>query len=87
MVLSMYPHMYLSFLINTIPAWIIDVYHEQGNMIITNLLLPLGHISNTGTSTPSLSSKGRGEVEGELQQHDGVVEELAVLRQGFAKHY
>ena len=32
--------------------------------------------------------KGRGEVEGELQQHDGVVAmELVVLRQSFAKHY
>ena len=30
----------------------------------------------------------RGEVEGELQQHDGVVAmELVVLRQSFAKHY
>ena len=27
-------------------AWIINDYHEHGNMIITNLLLPLGHISN-----------------------------------------
>ena len=28
-------------------AWIIKNYHEQGNIIIiTNLLLPLGHISN-----------------------------------------
>ena len=24
-----------------------DNYHEQGNIIITNLLLPLGHISNS----------------------------------------
>ena len=30
----------------------------------------------------------RGEVEGKLRQHDGVVVmELVVLRQGFAKHY
>ena len=30
----------------------------------------------------------RGEVEGKLRQHDGiVVMELVVLRQGFAKHY
>ena len=35
------------FPINTILAWIIENYHEQGNIIITNLLLPLGHISNT----------------------------------------
>ena len=34
------------FPINTIIAWIINDYHEQGNIIITNLLLPLGHISN-----------------------------------------
>ena len=34
------------FPINTILAWIINDYHEQGNIIITNLLLPLGHISN-----------------------------------------
>src|SRR3954463_11658255 len=45
MVLSMYPHMY-EFPINTIIAWIINDYHEQGNIIITYLLLPLGHISN-----------------------------------------
>ena len=35
------------FPINTIIAWIINDYHEQGNMIITKLLLPLGHISNS----------------------------------------
>ena len=35
------------FPINTIIAWIINDYHEQGNIIIiTNLLLPLGHISD-----------------------------------------
>src|SRR6187401_1366102 len=34
------------FPINTILAWIINNYHEQGNIIITNLLLPLGHFSN-----------------------------------------
>ena len=34
------------FPINTIIAWIINDYHEQRNIIITNLLLPLGHISN-----------------------------------------
>ena len=35
-----------------------------------------------------LIQQGRGEVEGELQQHDGVVAmELVVLRQSFAKHY
>ena len=27
----------------------INDYHEHGNIIITNLLLPLGHISNTAT--------------------------------------
>ena len=31
---------------NTIIAWTIENYHEQGNIIITILLLPLGHISN-----------------------------------------
>ena len=34
------------FPVNTIIAWRINTYHEQGNMIITTLLLPLGHISN-----------------------------------------
>ena len=37
----------LRFLVNTIIALTIDNYHEQGNTIITILLLPLGHISNT----------------------------------------
>ena len=31
---------------NTIIALIKDNYHEQGNIIIILLLLPLGHISN-----------------------------------------
>src|SRR6187401_166425 len=49
------------FPINTILAWIINNYHEQGNIIITNLLLPLGHISNTGwlrlvAPSPGMSS-------------------------------
>ena len=35
------------FPINTILAWIINDYYEQGNIIITNLLLHLGHISNS----------------------------------------
>ena len=35
------------FPINTVIAWIINDYHEQGNIIITLLLLPLGHISNS----------------------------------------
>ena len=35
------------FPLNTILAWNINTYHEQGNMIITILLLPLGHISNS----------------------------------------
>ena len=44
-------HQHVSeFPINTILAWIINDYHEQGNIIIiTNLLLPLGHISNSLT--------------------------------------
>ena len=33
--------------LSTILACSIDIYHEQGNMIITKLLLPLGHISNS----------------------------------------
>jgi hypothetical protein len=50
--------------------------------------LRVQHTYSPGTSPPSWSSKGEGEVEGELRQHDGVVvEELVVLRQGFAKHY
>ena len=32
-------------MVNTIIAWKIDNYHEEGN-IITILLLPLGHIPN-----------------------------------------
>ena len=32
---------------NTIIAWIKDNYHEQGNIIIILILLPLGHISNS----------------------------------------
>ena len=47
MLVSMYSHMYLWFLDNTIIAWIKDNYHEQGNIIIIHLLLPLGHISNS----------------------------------------
>ena len=33
------------FPVNTIIAWIINDYHEQGNITISTLLLPLGHIS------------------------------------------
>ena len=41
-----------------------------------------------GDISSFLIQQGRGEVEGELQQHDDVVAmELVVLRQGFAKHY
>ena len=39
------------FPINTIIAWIINDYHELRNIIITNLLLPLGHISNNSYSS------------------------------------
>ena len=50
--------------------------------------LRVQHTYNPVMSPPSRSSKGRGEVEGKLRQHDGmVVMELVVLRQGFAKHY
>ena len=40
----MYPHMYLSF--RSIQLWIINDHPEQVNIIITTLLLPLGHISS-----------------------------------------
>ena len=43
----LYIHTCTMFPINTITAWIINDYHEQRNIIITNLLLPLGHISNS----------------------------------------
>ena len=43
--LSMHSHKYYVS-DNTILAWIINDYHEQGNILIINLLLPLGHISN-----------------------------------------
>ena len=36
---------------NTVIAWIKDNYHEQGNIIIILLLLPLGHISNSKNFT------------------------------------
>ena len=48
----------MRFPINTIIAWIINDYHEQGNIIITNLLLPLGHISNT-----TVTRKGHHKIE------------------------
>lgn len=38
------------FSVNTILAWIIKFYDEEGNVIITTLLLPLGHISNSITN-------------------------------------
>ena len=53
MMLSRYGVVYVpthvsEFPINTTIAWIINDYHEQGNIIIiTNLLLPLGRISNS----------------------------------------
>ena len=40
--------------VNTIIAWTIDNYHEQGNTIITILLLPLGHISNPPVAAQAL---------------------------------
>ena len=47
-IMSVYVSTHVSeFPINTIIAWTINDYHEQGNIIITNLLLPLGHISNS----------------------------------------
>ena len=50
--------------------------------------LRIQHTYSPGTSPPSWSSKGGGEVEGELRQHDDVVVmELVVLRQGFARRY
>ena len=49
--------------------------------------LHVQHTYSPRTYPPSWSSKGRGEVEGELQQHDGMVVELVVFLQGFAKLY
>ena len=47
------------FPINTIIAWIINDYHEQGNIIIiTNLLLFLGHISNTHVDKIDYADEG-----------------------------
>ena len=46
MVFVYVPTHVFEFPINTIIAWIINDYHEQGNIIITNLLFSLGHISN-----------------------------------------
>ena len=40
-----------------------------------------------GDVSSFLIQQGRGEVEGELRQHDGVVVELVVFLQGFAKLY
>jgi hypothetical protein len=37
----------LMFPVNTIIAWYVNIYHKCEDMIITTLLLPLGHISNT----------------------------------------
>ena len=50
---------------NTIIAWTIDNYHEQGNIIITILLLPLGHISN------SLTDKDLRRICGSQYEHPG----------------
>ena len=36
----------LMFPVNTIIAWYVNIYHKCEDMIITTLLLPLGHISN-----------------------------------------
>src|SRR6187399_2108701 len=55
------------FPINTILAWIINNYHEQGNIIITNLLLPLGHISNS-VPPPEASYVGCG-LETAINKH------------------
>src|SRR4051812_29428495 len=35
------------FPVNTIIAWYVNIYHKYEDMIITTLLLPLGHISNS----------------------------------------
>ena len=37
----------LMFPVNTIIAWYVNIYHKCEDMIITTLLLPLGHISNS----------------------------------------
>ena len=39
------------FPVNTIIAWYVNIYHKYEDMIITTLLLPLGHISNTRVFT------------------------------------
>src|SRR3954464_9109950 len=36
----------LMFPVNTIIAWDVSIYHKHKDIIITTLLLPLGHISN-----------------------------------------
>ena len=50
----------LRFPVNTIIAWIINDYHEQGNIIITNLLLPLGHISKSKWDESERNMKAAG---------------------------
>src|SRR3954471_22037370 len=47
------------FPVNTIIAWKINIYHEHGNMIITILLLPLGHNSNTRCSRREFGRRRR----------------------------
>ena len=37
----------LMFPVNTIIAWDVNIYHKHKDIIITTLLLPLGHISNS----------------------------------------
>jgi hypothetical protein len=43
---------------NTVLEWSINIYHEQWNMIIILLLLPIGHISNMSAITTFLLVNG-----------------------------
>src|SRR4051812_48802258 len=43
------------FPVNTIIAWYVNIYRKYEDMIITTLLLPLGHISNKHLAMSSSS--------------------------------
>jgi hypothetical protein len=49
------------FPVNTIIAWYINIYHKNEDMIITTLLLPLGHISNSARAGLWLGALDRGD--------------------------
>src|SRR3954471_16426375 len=44
------------FPVNTIIAWYVNIYHKYEDMIITTLLLPLGHISNRMSTLSSVKT-------------------------------